>query len=92
MEQRVAALEASFAEMKSAHANMAQQLQTNTTLTTEIANNTKELIEIFKGAKLGVMLIRFLGRVLVWAGGIALAGASLWGIIDAIKSGRAPLM
>jgi hypothetical protein len=84
-------------ELKRGHADLntrvealKAELQANTAVTRETAEVTKDIKEVIDAARMGFKVIGGIGTIARWAGAIAFAIGTIWGLVYAAMHGGAP--
>lgn len=67
-----------------------EALARNTTLTEDMAADTRETREIIEMGKALFRFASYFGRFVRWVGGIAAAAGAIWGLVWAYMHGGAP--
>lgn len=90
MKNKIADLETGHNNILLNMQDLKAKLDTNTTDTKAIKENTDFLVTLFSGAKAGARLIILLGKIAKWVGGIAIAVTATWTLVAAFKTGIPP--
>lgn len=90
IETRLMALETSFGEAQVQRDAIQAALALNTAATTSVKSDTAEIVELFRDAKVGAKFIKTALAFAKGCGGLALAVATIWGLIYAAKYGGPP--
>jgi hypothetical protein len=73
-------LEAAIAEVRKEQESIRAELKINTETTAKIKDLTEEMVDLFTAAKGAFKVLGWIGTLVKWIGGIAIACAGLWGL------------
>ena len=65
--------------------DLQSEVKTNTEITTSIAGNTAELLDLFKSVKGGFKVMGWLGRFAKWVAAILAAFAAIYAFVQNLK-------
>lgn len=57
---------------------------------TKITENTDFMVEILDNSRAAFKLIRWIGKIITWAGGVAVAMTAIWAIWVTYRTGQIP--
>ena len=77
-----------FAALEGRMTSVEKGVDKNTEITTGIADNTSELLDLFKSVKGGFKVMGWLGSFAKWFAGIAAAFAAIYAFVQNIKGGH----
>lgn len=77
-----------FESLESRMQGVEKGVRDNTTITSGIAGDTSELLDLFKSVKGGFKVMGWLGNFAKWIAGFAAAFAAIYAFVMTLKGGR----
>ncbi len=65
-------------DMETLQTELKTAIDENTAMTTQVRDNTEEMVELFKTMKGGLKILAALGTVAKWISAVSAAGAVVW--------------